>query len=75
MLEQYLENCSENASYISKTSQKDLISCWGQLITEFVVKNIGAAVSSYKIMLTWIISQGKNSWAICIMAWDFEAKY
>ena len=40
VLEQYLKNCSENASYISKTSQNDLISCCGQFITELVVRKI-----------------------------------
>ena len=40
MLEQHLKNCSRNASYISKTSQNDLISCCGQFITELVVRKI-----------------------------------
>ena len=40
MLEQHLKNCSKNASYISKTSQDDLISCCGQFITELVVRKI-----------------------------------
>ena len=37
VLEQHLKTCSKNASYISKTSQNDLISCCGQFITELVV--------------------------------------
>ena len=37
---QHLKNCSKNASYISKTSQNDLISCCGQFITELVVRKI-----------------------------------
>ena len=40
VLEQHLKNCSKNASYISKTSQNDLISCCGQFITELVVRKI-----------------------------------
>ena len=40
MLEQHLKNCSRNASYISKTSQNDLISFCGQFITELVVRKI-----------------------------------
>ena len=39
MLEQNLKTCSKNASYISETSQNDLISCCGQFITELVVRN------------------------------------
>ena len=40
VLEQHLKTCSKNASYISKTSQNDLISCCGQFITELVVRKI-----------------------------------
>ena len=40
MLEQHLKTCSKNASYISKTSQNDLISCCGQFITELVARKI-----------------------------------
>ena len=40
MLGQHLKTCSKNASYISKTSQNDLISCCGQFITELVVRKI-----------------------------------
>ena len=40
VLEQHLKTCSKNASYISKTSQNDLISCCGQFITELNVRNI-----------------------------------
>ena len=39
-LEPHLENCSKNASYVSKTSQNDLISCFGQFITKFVARKI-----------------------------------
>ena len=39
-LEQHLKNCSKNASYISKTSQNDLICCCRQFITEFIVRKI-----------------------------------
>ena len=31
MLEKNLKNCSENASYISKTSQNNFISCCGAI--------------------------------------------
>ena len=40
VLEQHLKTCSKNASYISKTSQNDLISCCGKFITELVVRKI-----------------------------------
>ena len=40
VLEQHLKTCSENVSYISKTSQNDLISCCWQFITELVVRKI-----------------------------------
>ena len=40
LLEQHLKNCSKNASYFSKTSQNDLISCCGQFITELIVRKI-----------------------------------
>ena len=40
MLEQHLKTCSKNASYFSKTSQNELISCCGQFITELVVRKI-----------------------------------
>ena len=40
MLEKHLKNCSKYASYISKASQNDLISCCGQFITELVVRKI-----------------------------------
>ena len=40
MLEQHLKSCNENASYISKTSQYDLVSCCEQFITEFAVRKI-----------------------------------
>ena len=40
MLEQHLKTCSKNASYISKTSQNDLISCCGKFITKLVVRKI-----------------------------------
>ena len=40
VFQQHLKNCSRNASYISKTTQNDLISCCGQFITELAVKKI-----------------------------------
>ena len=40
MLEHHLKTCSKNASYISKTSKDDLISCCGKFITELVVRKI-----------------------------------
>ena len=40
VLEQHIKTCSKNASYNSKTSQNDLISCCGQSITELVVRKI-----------------------------------
>ena len=40
VLEQHLKSCSKNASYFSKTSQNDLISCCGQFITELIVRKI-----------------------------------
>ena len=39
-LEQHLKICSKNADYISKTSQNDLIGCFGQFITELIVRKI-----------------------------------
>ena len=39
MLEQHLKTCSKNTTYISKTSQNDLLSC-EQFITELVVRKI-----------------------------------
>ena len=38
--EQHLKDCSKNTSYISKTSQNDLISCCEQFITDLVVRKI-----------------------------------
>ena len=38
--EQHLKTCSKNADYISKTSQNNLISCFGQFITELIVRKI-----------------------------------
>ena len=40
VLDPHLKNCSKNVSYISKTSQNDLISCCGQFITDLVVRKI-----------------------------------
>ena len=40
VLEQHLKTCSKSASYISKTSPNDLISCCGQFITKLVVRKI-----------------------------------
>ena len=33
VLAEHLKKCSKNATYISKTTQNDLISCCGELIT------------------------------------------
>ena len=40
VLEHHLKTCSKNASYISKTSKDNLISCCGKFITELVVRKI-----------------------------------
>ena len=40
LLEQHLETCTKNGSYILKTSQNNLISFCGQSITELVVRKI-----------------------------------
>ena len=40
VLEQHLKTCSKNASYISKISENDLISCCANFITELVVRKI-----------------------------------
>ena len=39
-LENHLKTCSRNASYISKTSQNELIYCCGKLITDILIKDI-----------------------------------
>ena len=39
-LEDYLKTCSENVSYISKTSHKELIYCCGKLIKDVLIKDI-----------------------------------
>ena len=36
----HLNNCAKNASYISKTTQNELINCFGQLITERIVDEV-----------------------------------
>ena len=40
VLEDHLRTCSKNASYISKTSQNELINCCGNYITNILVKEI-----------------------------------
>ena len=42
VLEDHLNNCSKNATYISKTSQNELIKCCGQEITETILKKVRA---------------------------------
>ena len=40
VLENHLRTCSKNASYISKTSQNELINCCGNYIKDILVKEI-----------------------------------
>ena len=40
VLESHLRTCSKNASYISKTSQNELINCCGNYIKDILVKEI-----------------------------------
>ena len=40
VLENHLRTCSKNASYISKTSQNELIKCCGNYIKDILVKEI-----------------------------------
>ena len=39
-LENHLKTCSKNASYISKTSQNELIYCCGNFIKDALVEDI-----------------------------------
>ena len=39
-LENHLKTCSKNASYISKTSQNELICCCGKFIKDSLIKDI-----------------------------------
>ena len=39
-LENHLKTCTENASYISKTSQNELIYCCGNFIKDALIKDI-----------------------------------
>ena len=39
-LENHLKTCSKNASYISKTSQNELICCCGKFIKDALIKDI-----------------------------------
>ena len=40
VLENHLRTCSKKASYISKTSQNELINCCGNYIKDILVKEI-----------------------------------
>lgn len=40
VLENHLRNCSKNATYISKTSQNEVINCCGKYIKDVLVKEI-----------------------------------
>ena len=40
VLENHLRTCSKNASYISKTSQNELINCCGNYIKDILIKEI-----------------------------------
>ena len=42
-LEKHLESYSKNASYISETTQNELIECCGQIIRENLLQNIKKA--------------------------------
>ena len=39
-LENHLKTCSKNASYISKTSQNELIYCCGKLLKDALINDI-----------------------------------
>lgn len=39
-LEEHLKSCPKNASYISKTTQNEIIKCCGQVITEKIVGEV-----------------------------------
>ena len=40
VLESHLRTCNKNASYISKTSQNELINCCGNYIKNILVKEV-----------------------------------
>lgn len=40
ILEEHLKTCAKNASYISKTSQNELIKCCGQVITDQIIEEV-----------------------------------
>ena len=46
-LENHLKTCSENASYISKTSQNELIYCCGNFIKDALIKDIKVNFSQF----------------------------
>ena len=39
-LADHLRNCPKNASYISKTTQNELINCCGEIITEQIIAGV-----------------------------------
>ena len=73
MLVQHLKNCSRNASYISKTSQNDLISCCGQFITEFIVRKIQE--NKFFSILADEASDCSNSLVFYTVTWDCQVKH
>ena len=40
VLEQHLKKCPKNASYISKSTQNELIKCCGEVITNMIVNEV-----------------------------------
>ena len=43
-LADHLRNCPKNASYISKTTQNELINCCGEIITEQIIAGVKGSV-------------------------------
>ena len=43
-LKEHLRKCAKNASYISKTTQNELIKCSGQVISETIIKEVKESV-------------------------------
>lgn len=43
-LEEHYKNCKKNASYLSKTTQNDLISCSGEVISDKIIAKVKKAV-------------------------------
>ena len=39
-LKEHLSKCKQNASYISKTAQNDIINCCGEIITEQIIEDL-----------------------------------